>query len=179
MSPTPRSLRGASRGVLRWSGSTIRRYGASPASVTRAGNRFGTDTGETGVGSGWGRRCGLDGPQLQARQPASMAQAGRLESGVAPARRASHARHPGGSGAPPAGYYGLAARSSLTVVAQMPPRSAARGRDKNAAVERREASPLSKEGAPRLDSVGGRVRKAGLFAPLGAPLPSQAEGTGK
>jgi hypothetical protein len=50
--------------------------------------------------SGWGRRCGLWAAN-HAHQPASMAEGGSLRSGVAPARRASHARHPGGDGAPP------------------------------------------------------------------------------
>ena len=50
--------------------------------------------------SGWGRRCGLWAAN-HAHQPASMAKGGSLRSGVAPARRASHARHPGGDGAPP------------------------------------------------------------------------------
>jgi len=40
---------------------------------------------------GWGRRCGL-GASNSARQPPSMACGASRRSGVAPARRASHAR---------------------------------------------------------------------------------------
>ena len=51
---------------------------------------------------GWGRRCGL-GASNSARQPPPMAEAARLWSGCGPARRASHARHPGGAGVRPGG----------------------------------------------------------------------------
>lgn len=81
--------------------------------------------GKPGTGTGWGRRCGLGAAEL-ARQPASMAKGSRVcaspRSGVAPARRASHARHPGGVGAPLRGYYGPRARSWLTVRAERPGR---------------------------------------------------------
>jgi len=80
--------------------------------------------------SGWGRRCGLWAAN-HAHQPASMAEGGSLGSGVAPARRASHARHPGGDGAPP-GWPLRAACEELADDPGSPDESAARRRDKNA-----------------------------------------------
>ena len=48
------------------------------------------------------------------------------ERGAAPAGGDTQSSPPGGSGAPPAGYYGLAARSWLTEVLAAPPEASKR-----------------------------------------------------
>ena len=88
-------MRGASRGVLRWSGSMECRRRA-----------LGSKAGRVGAGDA---AFGRD----PAHQPRRWPRARARGLDVAPARRASHARHPGGLGAPPFGYYGPCARSWL------------------------------------------------------------------
>ena len=134
----------------------------------RAGERR---PGKPGIRLGWGRRCGL-GALVSARQPPSMACGASRRSGVAPARRASHARHPGGVGAPP-GWVLRPAREELADGGANAPRSAARCRSSSHG-RRRQSPKWSAERRARR-SQDARPRKRHLDAPSGAPLPSLGE----
>jgi hypothetical protein len=105
------------------------------------------------------------GASNSARQPPSMTKGASPRSGVAPARRASHARLPGGSGHRPDGYYGPPARSSLTVEVQ----ALAAKRGPMPVLISREVRAIATSGAPRGERV---ARRAAAQAAVWMRLPA-------
>jgi hypothetical protein len=110
--------------------------------------------GEPGIRRGWGRRCGL-GAADQARQPPSMACGASRRSGVAPARRAPHARHPGGVGVPP----GWVLRPACEELADGGANAPAK-RGPTPVLVSREARAIVTSGAPRGERVVHSARAA-------------------
>ena len=136
---------------------------------------------------GWGRRCGL-GASNSARQPPPMAEAARLWSGCGPARRASHARHPGGAGLRPGGTTAAPRGARRTVTGAEPVPEARTGRRGGGLAFAANAA----NGAPRGERPSPRTRTpqaaslapaskavACMVAPLGAPFPSFFRGDPK